>query len=228
MIRLNYSEPLRRIGSMLKLLPELGRDAQVDLLGDLNYLNLKEIQRFCDEHSIPYMIWVETESGEKKRTRESDRKSMVLDRIRHYLKTGRVPKETCFSTSVVRLDGPPEVLEAGDRLYYGWYDKTNRAMIGLLRSLTHGEFRDGAIARILAREFWTRGKAPTFKEFAREWSKANRKGLGLHLGLHPEAAWLTDRARKTTGKDWKAKRARKAEKVLSLLATVGGRRGGIR
>ena len=64
----------------------------------------------------------------------------------------------------------------------------------MVHGLTNGEFKDGAIARILAREFWTDGKAPTFAEFAKAWLKANKKGLGVHLGLHPEAAWLTDRA----------------------------------
>ncbi len=47
------------------------------------------------------------------------------------------------------------------------------------------------------------GKAPTFAEFANAWLKANGKGLGVHLDLHPEAAWLTDRARNEAGKDWK-------------------------
>ena len=31
----------------------------------------------------------------------------------------------------------------------------------LLRHLTAGRFRDGAVARVLAMEFWTRGEAPT-------------------------------------------------------------------
>jgi hypothetical protein len=36
----------------------------------------------------------------------------------------------------------------------------------LLRDLTAGRFRDGAVAHVLATEFWTRGEAPTFEEFA--------------------------------------------------------------
>ena len=88
----------------------------------------------------------------------------------------------------------------------------------MLRRLTSGEFKDGAIARILAREFWTNGKAPTFAEFAKAWLKARKKGLGLH----PEAAWLTDRARNEAGKYWKAKRERKAKKVLKILSAIEG------
>jgi hypothetical protein len=36
-----------------------------------------------------------------------------------------------------------------------------------LGELTDGRFRDGAVARVLAMEFWTRGEAPTLAEFAR-------------------------------------------------------------
>jgi hypothetical protein len=182
----------------------------------LNYLNLQEIRCFCKEHSIPYTIHVETPSGEPRRTPDTDRKSVVLGRIRHYLKTGKVPNATVFAAAIVRRDPIPHVLHATDRLYYGWYDKKNPVMLELLRSLTDGEFRNGAIARILAREFWTAGKAPTFDEYARAWRVANRKGLGYH----PEAAFLTDLARNEAGKDWKAKRVRKAKNVLRVLERI--------
>ena len=198
---------------MASLISDLSRTEQQKLLDDLNYLNIKEFRSFCNEHAIPYVIRVETGSGERKKSKDTDRKSIVLGRIRHYLKTGRVLEETCFSAEIVRLEGPPKRLRPTDRLYYGWYDKKNKVMIDLLRRLTGGEFKNGAIARILAREFWTDGKAPTFAEYAKAWLKASKKGLGLH----PEAAWLTDRARGAAGKDWKAKRTRKAKNVLKVL-----------
>ena len=201
---------------MPSLISHLSKEERSELLADLNYLNIREFRSFCNEHSIPYVIWIETGDGKKKRSKDTDRKSVVLGRIRHYLKTGRVLAETCFCAEVVRLDAPPRRLRPDDRLYYGWYDKTNRSMMDLLKRLTDGEFRNGAIARILAREFWTEGKAPTFVEFAEAWSIANEKGLGLH----PEAAWLTDRARHEAGKNWKAKRERKARKVLAILGAI--------
>ena len=203
---------------MPTLISHLNKTEQRELLDDLNYLNLREIRDFCKQHSIPYTIWVETDSGEKKRTRDADRKSVVLGRIRHYLKTGIVLGETCFPAQVVRFDSLPQILKSTDRLYYGWYDKKNKVMIDLLKGLTDGEFKNGAIARILAREFWTTGKAPTFAEFANAWLKAKEKGLGPH----PEAAWLTDRARNEAGKYWKAKRERKAKKVLKILSAIEG------
>ena len=59
-----------------------------------------------------------------------------------------------------------------DRLYYRWYAKELAGVMRLLRDLTGGRFRDAAVARVLAMEFWTRGEAPTFEEFARSWTKA--------------------------------------------------------
>ena len=41
-----------------------------------------------------------------------------------------------------------------------------------LGELTDGQFRDGAVAQVLAMEFWTRGEAPTLAEFARAWTQA--------------------------------------------------------
>ncbi len=140
--------------------------------------------------------------------------------MRRYLKTGRVPEATCFRASIVRLEGPPQKLRPTDRLYYGWYDKHNAVMIELLQNLTDGKFRNGAVARILAREFWTAGKAPTFAEFARAWTKAGAQGLGVARGEHPEAAFLTDRAKGEAGRGWKAKRVRIAKRVLKTLESI--------
>jgi hypothetical protein len=55
----------------------------------------------------------------------------------------------------------------------------------LLRDLTGGRFKDGAVARILAMEFWTRGEAPTFEEFARSWTRTKAE---QHRLLTPEYA----------------------------------------
>jgi hypothetical protein len=87
---------------MASLIRHLDRNKQRELLDDLNYLNLQEIRCFCKEHSIPYTIHVETPSGESRRTPDTDRKSVVLGRIRHYLKTGKVPNATVFAAAIVR------------------------------------------------------------------------------------------------------------------------------
>ena len=188
-----------------------------ELFGDLNYLNLAELRGFCRAHSIPFAIWIETEAGKRKKSKDTDRKSVVLERVRTYLESGRVPPATCFPAHVVDLDGPPDDPKPDDRLCYGWYDKHHAGLIGLLRQLTGGAYRNGAVARILMREFWTAGEAPTLREFAEAWLVAEERGLGVERGEHPEAAWLTDRARKEAGSDWKAKRERIAARALGIL-----------
>lgn len=204
---------------MPSLLSHLGAVERKQLLEDLNYMNLGELRGFCKAHGVPYAIYFETPDGQRKRSKDTDRKSVVLERVVAYLKTGEVPPPTCFVASVVKSEPPPAKLRPQDRLYYGWYDKKNPAMIKVLRQLTGGAFRNGAVARILAREFWTKGVAPTFTEYAAAWERAEAEGLGIARGDHPEAAWLTDRARGDT-KDWKAKRVRRAKRALNVLNKI--------
>ena len=201
---------------MPSLIAHLDAPARKQLLDDLNYLNIAEFRGFCDAHAIPYRIWIETDRG-RKRTKETDRKAVVLDRIRRYLKTGRIGAATCWSAQVAAPSKtPPRRLLASHRLHYGWYDKKSEAMMGLMKRLTGGKFRDGAIARIVIREMWAGGEAPTFAAFAEAWLERHAHGLGEH----PEAAWLTDRARGTTGDNWKAKRKRIAKRALGVLETM--------
>jgi hypothetical protein len=191
---------------------------QRELLRDLNYLNSAEIKTFCKRLSIPYRIVVETGDGARRRTNEDDRKGVILGRIRQFLKTGEVPDETCFRQSVVCFDALPEKVSAHEKLFYGQYDKANRAMIALLKDLTGGKFRNGAVARILARDFWTRGKAPTFREYARAWIRATKE----HTQPNPEWAFLSDRHHKRAHRDWKKLRAKKASKVIRALNEIIG------
>jgi hypothetical protein len=191
----------------------LPKNKQQELLDDLNYLNLREIKLFCKRHSIPYRIAVETEDGIRKTSREDDRKGVILHRIRHFLETGVVLQETCFRAPVVCLDPLPNTVTADSQLFYGQYDKANRPMIALLKSLTGGQFKNGAIARILARDFWSKGKVPTFREYASAWIDASSK----HLQPNAEWAFLSDRASHGSVPDWKKLRNRKASDALKLL-----------
>jgi hypothetical protein len=187
---------------------------QKELLDELNYLNMAEIQSFCRRHQIPFTIRVEGTRGKKRN--EVDRKGVILERIRHFLNTGEVLPSTCFAAKVVCFDRPAPQPRPKDRLYYGQYDKNNRAVMSLLKRLTEGRFRDGAIARIVAREFWGRGEAPTFRKYAAAWKSA----AGENREAHPEWAFLADRARGAAGSDWKRLRAKKAAKVLRALNAI--------
>jgi len=204
----------RRDRNVLSQLDEAG---QARLLEELNYMNLEEIRGFCSERGIPYRVMAEHPDGKVKATKDTDRKPIVLARIRRYLTRGDVGRATLIPAKVVRAQDPPSRLAPGDRLYYRWYAKEHEGVIRLLSDLTDGRFKDGAVARVLAMEFWTRGEAPTLDEFARSWTNAKTEE---HRLLTPEYAYLTDLKHQRADGDWKALRAAKARSALKTLERI--------
>jgi hypothetical protein len=202
---------------MPNFLSQLTRSERARLFEELNYMNLEEIHRFCSERGIPYRIVTENSNGKVKTTKDTDRKPIVLARVRDYLETGKVGQPTRISAQIVREENPPARLGPRDRLYYRWYAKEHEGVMRLLRVLTARRFRDGAVARVLAMEFWTRGEAPTFDEFARSWTRAKAEE---HRLLSPEYAYLTDRRHQRAHGDWKALRQAKAKSALETLARI--------
>src|SRR5678816_3018570 len=152
---------------MANLLSKLTKKERVRLLEEMNYMNLAEIRGFCTERRIPYRIVAEYPGGKVKVTKDTDRKPIVLARVRHYLTTGQAGEPTRIPATIVREERPPARLQPRDRLYYRWYAKEFDGVMRVLRDLTDGRFRDGAVARVVMMDYWTRGKAPTFAEFAR-------------------------------------------------------------
>jgi len=110
---------------MPSLISNLSISDQTSLFENLFYLNTRELHSFCDKHSIPYIILIETPEGKLKTTRDKDRKKIVIKRIKHFLETGNVLTATAFRSDIVKVSGLPEEIEAGDRLYYGCYEKKN-------------------------------------------------------------------------------------------------------
>jgi hypothetical protein len=102
-------------------------------------------------------------------------------------------------------------------LYYRWYAKEHNGIMRTLGDLTNGRFRDGAVARVLAMQFWTRGEAPTLIEFARAWIQAK---ADEHQLLTADYAYLTDLKHKRAGSDWKSLRKAKAQSALQILARI--------
>jgi len=202
---------------MADLISFLTQDEHARLFENMNYMNLEEIRGFCSEHRIPYKILAEAPNGTVKATKDTDRKPIVLARLRNYLKTGDAGKPTVIPAKIVREDDPPVNPGPRERLYYRWYAKEHTGIIQALRDLTDGRFRDGAVARVLAMNFWTRGEAPTLSEFARDWQKAN---ADRHWLLTAEYAYLTDLQHKRTGSDWKSLRKTKAAAALRTLAAI--------
>jgi hypothetical protein len=202
---------------MPDLLSQLAPEERARLLEDLNYLNLQEIRSFCTPRGIPYRIVAEQQDGKLTATKDIDRKPVVLERVRHFLTTGDTGEATRISASIIRKDAPPSAPNAGDRLYYRWYAREHREVLSKLRELTNGVFSDGAVARVLAMEFWTRGEAPTLGQFADAWVKAKAEE---HKLLTPEYAYLTDLQQNRAGSDWKQVRNARAQSALQTLERI--------
>src|SRR5438477_4645567 len=161
---------------MSNFLSRLTASERARLLEELNYMNLEEIRGFCSKHGIPYRIMAESADGKVKATKDTDRKPIVLARVRRYLTTGQVGQPTRIPAQIVREESPPARPGPRDRLYYRWYAKEFEGVMRLLRDLTAGRFKDGAVARVLAMEFWTRGEAPSLEEREeRPYRHAERK-----------------------------------------------------
>ena len=180
-------------------------------------MNLAEIRGFCVSRGIPFRVMAEYPNGSVKTTNDTDRKPIVLARVRRYLTTGDTGKATRIPATIVREENPPARLGPRDRLYYRWSAKKFAGVMRVLCDLTDGRFRDGAVARVVAMEFWTRGVAPTFEQFARAWTKAKAK---QHRLLTPEYAYLTDLQHQRAGRDWNAVRKSKARSALETLARI--------
>ena len=197
---------------MASLITHLTTKQQKELFENLNYMNMEEIKTFCRAHKIEYVIFAEYEKGKLKKTRDDDRKGIILAKIKYYLKTGVIQKPTIFIKNVVSLDDLPTKLTASNRVYYGQYKKDPR-IFALMDKLTGGEFKSGAIARIVLRELWSSGKAPTYKQFAQHWLAA----VEAHKAPNPEWAFLKDRHSGTADKDWKKLRIQKAKAAIAVL-----------
>jgi hypothetical protein len=202
---------------MPNLLSQLTKGEQARLLEELNYMNLEEIHGFCSAHGIPFKVMAERSDGTVRTTKDTDRKPIVLARVRRYLVTGDVGQPTRIPVEIVREGRPPARPGPDDRLYYRWYAREHTGVIRLLRELTGGRFQNGAVVRVLAMKFWTRGEAPTFAEFARSWTKAK---ADEHRLLTPEYAYLTDLKHQRADSDWKALRNARAKSALKTLARI--------
>lgn len=199
----------------MNLLAQLTRKERARLFEELNYMNLAEIRGFCAARGIPFRIVAEHSTNTVRATSDTDRKPVVLARLRRYLRTGDTGRPTCIPARIVRTENPPARPGSRDRIYYRWYAKEHEGVIRELRRLTGGEFKDGAVARVVAMEFWTRGMAPTLQAFARSWTNARERLL-----VTPEYAYLTDLQRHRAGGDWKALRRAKAASALKTLARI--------
>ena len=204
---------------MASLLGKLTDSQRSELLENIYYLNMHELRGFCDEHGIPYAIYFETEDGRIRKSRDADRKGVVIDRVVHFLKTGIIKPRTVFAKAVVGIEAMPSAPAESDRIFYRRYKDSDPNFLQLMKRLTCGAFEAGAISQEVLRACWTRGETPTHREFARLWLKARED----HTEPNPEWAFLTDRAKGVAGADWKDLRIKKASAALALLRHIAPR-----
>ncbi|MBL7663496.1 MAG: hypothetical protein JNM93_00070 [Bacteriovoracaceae bacterium] len=202
---------------MMLQLSKLPPARKKKFLKDLSYLNTKEYLSLCKKYEIPFDIYYISESGALKKTKLRDRKAIVLKRLRTYLMQGKIAKPTVFNQDVVNLKLKILHPTKKHHLHFGQYDKKNSEMNKLLKSLTKGHFKDGALAREILCEFWSRGYAPTFSEFAKVWLTAYE---AEKKNPHPEWAYLYDKKQKVSLKQWKKKRQQIAKNVLSTFHII--------
>ena len=177
------------------------------------YLNLEEMRTFCQTHDLPMYIHVERADGRLRRTPDRDRKDIVLQRIRDFALRGERSGPTVYVPAVVGQAPLPTRITARTRIHYGQYEKKNAHFVATLQRLTGGEFRLGMIARLVLRDFWTDGVAPTMRQFAEAWMKATAE----HKEPRPEGAYLSDLHKGLGRKGWKALRVEKARKAITIL-----------
>ena len=193
--------------------PSISKRERTQLRACLPYFNLAEMRDFCHAHNLPLYIHVEQPHGGLRRTSDRDRKDVVLDRILTLALHGERRGPTIYTQRVISREPLPSPLSAHLRLHYGQYDKKNLELLAILKDFTNGAFRSGMIARLVMRDFWTAGRAPTLRQFADEWLRAT----AAHTEPRPEGAYLLDRYRGTATDDWKALRRENARTALAIL-----------
>ncbi|WP_172795285.1 hypothetical protein [Bdellovibrio bacteriovorus] len=207
---------LKQQGSALgSLISHLTQSQQKELLADLNYLNMQEIKRFCRLHDLPLNIHAEYKKGVLKKTSELDRKGVVLDRVRTYLKSGKVPGPSVIANKMIAQKVPAKI-DGKTPLLFGLYKNREAKVLKVLQEITGGKFRFGALAQELSREIWIQGKKMSFAAFGKLWLKETASTDKVH----PEWAFLTDLSAGTAGKDWKALRQKKAKAVMAELNKI--------
>lgn len=129
---------------------KLSSAEQAQLLDDIYYLNMGEFRQFCDAQGISYRIHIESK-GRVIRTSDCDRKGIVIDRILHLLRTGKIKPNTVFPASVVAVEKLGYDPCESDRVLYGQYKSSDPGIGKLMKRLTDGKFEFGAISQVVIR-----------------------------------------------------------------------------
>ena len=140
----------------------------------LVFLNMNQLKSICENYGIYYKIFIEKDSKEIK-TNEIDHKETIINNISYYLKKKKVPQKTLYTKKIINFDNLDKVSK-DDFIYYGQYKTTNKTILNLLKELTDGKFKFGAISQKIIRKVWKNNKLITYENFAKLWEEENKKG----------------------------------------------------
>ena len=152
----------------------INKDDLNKILDFLNFLNMKELKTICDKFNISYNIYIENK-GNIKKTSEVDHKETIINNISFYLKTDKLPDKTLYQNKIINYE-PLTIVNKDDKIYYGQYKTTNKKILELLKTLTNGKFKFGAISQKIIRKYWKDNKLITYNNFAKLWLKEYEKG----------------------------------------------------
>ena len=140
----------------------------------LVFLNMSQLKSICDNYKIYYNIFIEKDNKIVK-TNEVDHKETIINNISYYLKKKKVPPKTLYTKKIINFE-KLEKVSKDDIIYYGQYKTTNKNILNLLKELTDGKFKFGAISQKIIRKTWKNNKLITYENFAKLWEKENKKG----------------------------------------------------
>ena len=140
----------------------------------LVFLNMNQLKSICDNYKIYYNIFIEKDNKIVK-TSEVDHKETIINNISYYLKKKKVPPKTLYKKKIINFEIINKVSK-NDLIYYGQYKTTNKNILNLLKELTDGKFKFGAISQKIIRKTWKNNKLITYENFAKLWEKENNKG----------------------------------------------------
>ena len=144
------------------------------LIKYLVFLNMSQLKSICDNYEIYYNIFIEKDNKIVK-TSEVDHKETIINNISYYLKKKKVPPKTLYTKKIINFEKIDKVTK-DDFIYYGQYKTTNKNILNLLKELTDGKFKFGAISQKTIRKIWKKNKLITYENFAKLWAKENKKG----------------------------------------------------
>jgi hypothetical protein len=175
---------------------------------NIYFLNMKELRGLCEQYNIPYEIYME-KGTEQVKTGAYDRKNILIERILNKM-NGKDSRKTLYRSNVVELN-PKTTFKKTDLMKYGEYKNGNSNILKLLKKLTNGKFKFGALSCELIDKYWRNGKAPTFNTFAKKYLSK------LNDDEHPEWRYIQFIREGGTIKEWNKKRNIVAKKVIAII-----------